>query len=377
MQSFLTTTRALPELVPSLTKALEARAHRLLAMQQIFELRQVILTGSGDSYVAGCATAPAYRAWTGLPVLALPAMETSRYLTLGVCPEHERLRGALVVCVSHSGEAIRTIEVAQRCRQAGALTVAVTAHSESRLGRTADVVLEIEQRDSSSSPGTMSYFSSLLALYFLGIRIAEARMRLSTDIAAQLRNELTHIGIALKVALSACQGPLDTLGQKWSNFRTAHVLGSGPGAGAAAFISAKLIEAVGVNATTQDIEEFFHLGYFVLGDDELPTILVAPARSMSSTRAQDVIDALHELKRPHLVITDDSNFIQADNRVVLPVVDELLFPLLCIAPATTLAASWTQRLDETRERLLSERWKAAKDARRIRLGVIEPLQTEK
>jgi glucosamine--fructose-6-phosphate aminotransferase (isomerizing) len=376
LQSFLDTARALPESLPSIVKELGARAHRLLSMQQIYGLRQVILTGNGDSFVATSATAPAFRAWTGLPVQALPAMETSRYVTVGVTPQHERLRGALIVCVSHSGEAIRTIEAAKRCRQAGALTIAVTAHSESRLARTAEIVFQVGPHDSSSAPGTVSYFVSLLALYFLGIRIAEARMRLSMNIAAALRNELTHLVVPLRSAISVCEGPLDTIGQEWAHFRTAHVLGSGPSAGAAAFIAAKLIEAVGVNATSQDIEEFFHLGYFVLDDHELPTIVVAPARSMSSTRAQDAVHALCELKRPHLLLTDDLKFVPTDKRVVLPVIDELLVPLLCFAPAILLAASWAQRVGETRQSFLRERWKAADGARRVRQGAIEPLPKE-
>jgi glucosamine--fructose-6-phosphate aminotransferase (isomerizing) len=70
---------SLAELVKTQTQAISDRGRLTLPVPDIYGIRQIILTGSGDSYFAGVAAAPAIRAWTGLPVQAMVSMEASRY----------------------------------------------------------------------------------------------------------------------------------------------------------------------------------------------------------------------------------------------------------------------------------------------------------
>jgi len=371
LTAFLEHIRSLPESLPRLLDAIEPRARQVLSTPEIYRIRQIVLTGSGDSYIAAQSAAPALRSWTGLPVLSLGAMDTARYLTLGKTQYPQRLRGTLVVCVSHSGEAARVVEAAQRTRAAGAQTLALTAHPDSRLGRAAANVLALHVQDAGDVPGTSSYCASLLGLYLLGMRVAEVRMCIGMDAANALRGALLQLQAPMAHAIGICEEPLATRAQAWAHFRVADILGSGPGAGAAAYGAAKLIEATGIHAVSQDIEEFFHMNYFVADPTEVPTLLFAGARSAGSSRAQELCRTLKDLERPFLLLTDDGAFGPPEHSLVLPAVPEWLLPLLGVIPAALLAAFWADRIGAEYFRGHSGHWRASQSGGLTRGSSIE------
>jgi glucosamine--fructose-6-phosphate aminotransferase (isomerizing) len=376
LQAFLGHIRGLPELLPRLAEAIEPRARRVLSTPEIYRVRQIILTGSGDSHIAAESAAPALRTWTGLPVQALKAMDAARYLTQGMKQHGERLRGTLVVCVSHSGEAARVVEAAHRTRAAGAQTLALTANPDSRLGRTAANVLALAVPDAGAVPGTGSYCASLLGLYLLGLRIAEVRLCISMDTANALRRELTELQAQMAHAIEVCEKPLAARAESWAHCRVADILGSGPGAGAAAYSAAKLIEATGIHAVSQDIEEFFHLNYFVADPTEVATLVFAGAGSAASGRTRELSRTLQELGRPFLLLTDDATFALPEHSLVLPAVPEWLSPLLGVIPATLLAAFWADRTGAEYFRGHSGRWRASQSGALVRGSAIESAPEE-
>jgi glutamine---fructose-6-phosphate transaminase (isomerizing) len=376
LPAFLGHIRCLPELLPRLVEAIEPRARRVLSTPEIYRVRQIILTGSGDSNIAAESAAPSLRTWTGLPVQALKAMDAARYLTQGMKKYSERLRGTLVVCVSHSGEAARVVEAAQRTRAAGAHTLALTAHPDSRLGRAAANVLTLAVADAGAVPGTSSYCASLLGLYLLGLRIAEVRLRISMDTANALRGALTGLQAPLAQAIEVCEKPLAARAESWAHCRVADILGSGPGAGAAAYGAAKLIEATGIHAVSQDVEEFFHLNYFVADPTEVATLVFAGAGSAGSSRTRELSRTLQDLGRPFLLLTDDATFGLPEHSLVLPAVPEWLTPLLGVIPATLLAAFWADRIEAEYFRGHSGRWRASQSGALVRGSTIEPATWE-
>jgi glucosamine--fructose-6-phosphate aminotransferase (isomerizing) len=371
LQAFLGHIRSLPEVISPMVAAVEPRARSVISTPDIYSIRHIIVTGSGDSYIAAQSAAPALRAWTGLPVQALAAMEVSRYLTLGIKQHADRLRGTLVVCVSHSGEAARVVEAAQRTRAAGARTLAITAHTDSRLGRVVDSVLDIGV-GAGGVPGTSSYCASLLGIFLLGIRVAEVRLCISMDAANALRHALIQLPPLMAQSIVTCERALGPLTQGWGHYRVADILGSGPGAGAAAYGAAKLIEAAGIHAVGQDIEEFFHLNYFIEDALKTPLVLFAPARSAAASRALELCDAVQALGRPFLLLTDDPQFGPSERSIALPSVAEWLSPVLAIIPATILAASWADGIGAEYFRGHAGRWSASRAAALVRGSAIEP-----
>jgi len=370
-KAFCEQTRSLGELVKTESDAIAARARLLLRMEDVYAVRQIILTGSGDSYFAALAAAPALRAWTGLPVNAMLSMEASRYVDNGRPPRSGRNRGMLVIAISSSGEVARLIEAVQRLRRFGALTVAITGDNDSRLGQSAESVLNIAIPSAGSGPGGRSYVASLLGVLHLGVRIAEMLMCMTMEQAEQLRRDLTLLNEPLTRMAAQCAEPVAEFVRSWDSVFAVDCIGSGPALASAHYAAAKLVEAAGLHAAAQDAEEFHHLNYFVDDPQRVPVILFAPSQALSRTRTRELAGILTPLGRPYLVITDAADFAPAGHSLVLPEVDEFFAPLLHAVPATLLAAHAALRRGSVHFRGLTGPWRGAQNAELVRGSTIE------
>lgn len=368
---FVTQIDSLPALLSTEARQIDDRMRLLLATPEIYGIRQVILLGSGDSYFAAQAVAPALRAWTGLPVNALLTMEAARYVDAGVPPLAGRNRGLLVVSISSSGEAARVVEATQRLRKLGALTLGVTANPASRLGESAERILGIAIPGSAPAPGTRSYVASLLAGYAIGLRLAEVLMTMTMDQAGALRGEIAGLGEKLGEASRRSAGPVAELSEAWRDFHVADVLGSGPSLASAGYAAAKLVEAAGVHATAQDAEEFHHLNYFVSRPDQTPAVAFAPSAARADSRTRELVAALAGLGRPALVITDTEDLPAYGTRIVLPKVKEWFAPLIQAVPAAHLAAAWADRIGAIHYRGHGGAWREAQGAGLVRNSALE------
>lgn len=369
--NFVTQIESLPDLVREQNPLINDRMRLLLTMPEIYGIRQIILTGSGDSYFAAQAVAPAMRAWTGLPVDAMVAMEASRYIDAGRAPLAGRNRGLLVVSISSSGEPARVVEATQRLRNLGALTLALTANPQSRLGLAAERILDVAIPPSTNAPGTRSYVATLLAAYAVAIRIAEVLMTLTMDEANALRKEVTELADAVGAASEASMQPIARLAEEWKSYVSADVLGSGPALATAGYAAAKLVEAAGVHASAQDSEEFHHLNYFVAAPETVPAIVFAPSRAVSAARSRELVETLAGLGRPTLTITDSADIGAHGTTVVLPATREWFAPIVQTVPAAFIAAAWAQQNDAIHYRGHSGRWQHAAGAGLIRNSPID------
>jgi len=361
----LRSARELPQGLSALLPQIAAEAARVLAEVRLDGIRQVVITGSGDSYIAALGATAAWRAGSALPVATVPAMDAARYFLSQATWHH-----TLLICASHSGEAARVIEAAQRGRAGGARTLALTAHPGSRLGSACAHVLRLSARDSTSAPGTLSYCASLVALYCLILE--QAGSAGWSQPITDLRGALAEMPALMASALTASERVAVAWAEAWHSFRCVDVLGSGPGMGAAAFTAGKLVEAVGLYAGAQDLEEFFHLNYFVADPASVGTVVYAPARAASASRITELARALLELGRPVLWISDVPPEHESWYTITLPQVPELLLPLLATMPAAILAAALGARLGADSYRGQRGPWGSSRNAALVRGSSIEP-----
>lgn len=369
--AFLAQARSLGDLVAGESAAIAQRARMALGMEEVYGIRQIILTGSGDSYFAALAAVPAIRAWTGLPVSAMVSMEASRYVDHGRPPLAGRNRGLLVIAISSSGEAARLVEATQRLRALGAITLAITANDDSRLGQAAEKKVNIAIPPAASAPGTRSYVASLLGVYHISIRIAEMLMCMTMDEAEALRRDLAGLGSSLKGLSEKLEKPVADRIAAWGDVQAMDCLGSGPSLASAYYAAAKLVEAAGIHASPQDAEEFHHLNYFVDRPGQVPVVLFAPSQAISKTRTAELIGTLAELGRPHLVITDAADFAPAGVSLVLPKTGEFFAPIAQTVPAALLAAYAAERRGVVHYRGHTGPWRGAQNAGLVRNSKIE------
>jgi glucosamine--fructose-6-phosphate aminotransferase (isomerizing) len=332
---------SLPQLIRDTTGEVEDQARTVLSTPDIYNLRLAVLCGSGDSHIAARAAQFAWQCLSGIPTFADDAMTAARY-RIDPIADGQRFRPVLIA-VSNSGEVARVVEAAQRAQAAGAFVLAVTADHDNRLAQSADAVLCSSAPPFPAAPGVRSYAMSLLALFHLAIRLGEVRGRYPMDEAGVLRQVVAGIADKIEAGLEAGEKAASELAERWAEHPTFEFLGSGPSRASADYGAAKVLEAAGTRAFGQDIEEFVHLQYFA-ADTSSPAVLIAPTSSAAHSRAVEVSELLHRLRRPVATLGDRP---MVGLHLPCPASEEIWQPLLQIAPLALLAGALMQLRQET------------------------------
>ena len=303
---------------------------------------RVLLTGCGDSYYAGLASELAFETCTALPVSVQPALQGGRYTVPSMAAP------AVVFSVSHSGRVSRTIETVALARARGLDTVAVSGTPGSPITHEAGWVLACWIDVTGRTPGVRSYTQALLLLFLAAIHIGECRGVLDPGRATALKEELRHTADILDAVLTETDTTARTLAEAWRESDQFLVVGGGPSYANALFSAAKLVEACGVNAVGQELEEWAHIQFF-LRSPRLPTIVIAPPGRCAG-RAIELLQVMEGLGCEIAVIgaTDDPALRQhTQHRFDVPgSVGEAFSPLVTSMAVELLACYLAHVRDE-------------------------------
>ena len=372
---------SLPELLTTQYTALEAATRALLPNAEVFSVREVLLTGCGDSQIVGELVAAAWVRLTGIRCRALNAMQAARYEV--ELPRRRYPYHPLLLAVSASGGVARTVEAAEQWRQRGALTVALTADPRSSLAQAAERCLPLTLPPFPAAPGVRSFFLCALALYLLAIRIGEVRGRLRQPEAEQVRGQLQQSVDLLGHMLPALDRQLGALAQEWRGHIRYELLASGSARAAAAYGSAKLLEATGIPALDQDLEEWLHLHYFAHDPESCATWVLCPPPARDHSRVREIEPFLMRLGRPYRILTDAPLAAGFQQAMALPTPRNTLFaPLLYAAALALFAARLSAELGTEYGRGARGRWQDCRDggttrrSQRLPTGVAVPPLTE-
>lgn len=131
------------------------------------DLRGVTLVARGSSDNAAIFGRYVIELAARVPVsLAAPSLHT----IYGATP---RLQGHLVVAVSQSGSTPEIITVLQRCREAGAVTVAITNDPGSALAGAAHATVALEAGEERAVPATKTFSAQVAAFAMVGEALGE------------------------------------------------------------------------------------------------------------------------------------------------------------------------------------------------------------
>jgi glutamine---fructose-6-phosphate transaminase (isomerizing) len=294
---------------------------------------RVLLTGCGDSYYAGLASELAFETWTGLAVDVQPALQGGRYVIPSMTPP------AVVFSVSHSGRVSRTIETVALARARGLDTIAVSGNPESPISREARWLLAHKLQTRGQTPGVRSYTQAQLFLMLAAIYIGECREVLTRTQAVSLKKTLRDTADILEASLDETNRLAQTLAEQWRERGQFLIIGGGPSYANALFSAAKLVEACGVNAIGQELEEWAHIQFFLKAPD-LPTLLIAPP-GRCFDRVLELAAMIQGLTGLCTVIgAHDESALKAQAAHYFSIhgrIDEALSPLLTSMPAELLA----------------------------------------
>ena len=339
--------QSLPELIRSEFETLDMRVRRLLNHNDCLSVKRIVITGCGDSHMAGLAAELAFEQIAGIPTEPMTAMQAARYGT----PHFEKLfpRNPLTIGISVSGTVARTREALALARNEGALTVAVTANPDSPLAAAAERVFDCTVPDFAPAPGIRSYRVSLLVLYLLAIRLAEVSGRLTQDQAGQMREQLKGTADAIAATIQAVEERTRELATAVAEQTNFVFVGDGPNYATALFSAAKVIEAAGRHAMGQDTEEWAHLQYFVNVDPATPTFIISPA-GRGHGRATELVEVMRRIGRTVIaVVPEGDEQIATGADWVLPVVGEVpevFSPMVYAVAGEVFSAYLAQAVDE-------------------------------
>lgn len=286
-ESFLREIRMQPETLRGSLADLREQAATLPTL----DLRRLILTGSGDSFMAAAAVAPLFEERLDIPVKAVPSLDASGF--------HRWAPGDVLVAASVSGEVARTIAAVERAVARHVPTVAITAQRESTLVAVCDAALITPPSIDRSTPHARDYTVALLAFATLLERLTGRR-------ASEIDAWPDAAESVIDAAFDALRDEPAVEGMTW-------FLGAGPDRATAAYGALKFWEAAGLQARWDDLEEFAH-GALLMARPVDRVVIVASDRG--AVRAAEMLPGFLSIgMRPLTVgperIADDCPHVDA------------------------------------------------------------------
>ena len=331
--------------VRRLTRPFEQQVRAALTPSEWRAVKKVYLTGDGDSYHASCAAEMAFEAIADVDCEPLSAQRFLDYGAAWMRPAAPPQ--TVVIATSASGGTERVVQAIERAKENGALTVALTGTPNSPVTQAAERSVVVELPHKERSPGIRTYQASLVGMLLAAIQLGELQGRYAQEEAERLRQELVDLADTVDATTNAIQAGCQEVADMIAASPVVVMLGSGPSYGTALYGAAKLIEAAGVFAMGQDLEEWWHVERFAYPVD-MPVFVIAPP-GRSHWRAESVAATARGLGRRVIVVAHrDDTQVSRHAHMVLPVhgeVREEFSPVLYHLFASYVAAHVAERLD--------------------------------
>jgi glucosamine--fructose-6-phosphate aminotransferase (isomerizing) len=297
----------------------------------------IILVARGSSDNAALFGRYLLEVTTGIPVsLSAPSVYTLYNAKL-------RLKRAVVIGVSQSGEGVDINHVLERSKECGAFTIGITNEAGSSMAKLADETLLIHAGREKSVAATKTYTGQMLHFYMLAGAVGDRRL------------DYHRIPGFVEKALEV-EAKVKEVVQRYVFMENCVVVGRGMNYGNSYELALKLMETCYVVAERFSSADFFH-GPLAIVERRFPVILFGPA-GVTQTSSLDLLKRLHELNADCLAITNDPEVAkQATHNISLPAeIDEFLSPIPFIIPAQLFAAhlSEAKGLDPDAPRSLSK-----------------------
>jgi glucosamine--fructose-6-phosphate aminotransferase (isomerizing) len=285
------------------------------------EIRLVVIAARGSSDNAGLFGRYLIEITCGIPVsLAAPSVHTLYRAPL-------RLRDALVVGISQSGESTDVNLVVEEARRSGALTLGITNGGRSTLARVAGEVLLVHAGKERSVAATKTYTGQLLLLHLLAVAL---RGRGDWHTIERLP-DLAQASLALDAQVRR-------LVERYRFMNRCVVVGRGLAYANAFELAIKLMETCYVVADRFSSADFLH-GPVAMVERGFPVFLFAPPGRALGDMAQ-LLGRLAGLGAETIVLSSDAEVLA---RATAPIrvpgrMPEALTAIPYIVPAQLFAA---------------------------------------
>jgi len=230
--------------------SLDIQIREIFSHREIFSIKEIILTGCGDSFFSGQATRYFFQKLCDIRTLAIPSMEFSRH----ELPDHKSQfpSNPFVVGTSISGRVIRTVEALGIAKELNLLSLAITSDSDSPLAKNAQYVANLSMPSLPHIPGILSYRLSLISLFLLAIHIAEVKGNVTLAEGDRYRDKLRASIEQMNRTIQTSEKAAKELAENYEKDSYYVFVGDGPNFATACFSAAKVVEAAGRIAVPQN-----------------------------------------------------------------------------------------------------------------------------
>lgn len=272
---------------------------------ELESLQRVYTTGDGDSYHAALATEMAFNEFAKTTISPMPAMKFLEYGADYIKSNFPN--DTLVTGISASGGSSRVVQALERATSAniGLQTAALVGNPESRVAGAVEKIISTQIPALGTSPGIRTYTASLMGLLSLAIRIGEIKGHYHFNKGNEYRKEIIDMADMVEETVEASIDIAEEAASACANAPFISYAGSGPSLGTAMFSSAKVVEACGVFAVGQDLEEWAHVERFAYPLD-FPVFIVAPP-GKGYWRALELAKGVKIMGHKLLVVVDDDD----------------------------------------------------------------------
>ena len=297
----------------------------------------IILVARGSSDNAALFGRYLLEVTTGIPVsLSAPSVFTLYNAKL-------RLKRAVVIGVSQSGEGVDINHVLEQSKSFGAFTIAITNEGGSTMAKIADETLLIHAGREKSVAATKTYTGQMLHFYMLAGVVGDKRIDYHKIPA------FTQKALELETTVKE-------IVQRYVFMENCVVVGRGMNYGNSYELALKLMETCYVVAERFSSADFFH-GPLAIVERRFPVILFAPT-GVTKGSSVDLLNRVRELGADSLTITNEDEVAKlATHAIKLHAeIDEMLSPIPFIVPAQLFAAhlSEAKGLDPDEPRSLAK-----------------------
>ena len=304
-----------------------------LTPTEIKSLEKIVVIACGTAYHAGMIAKYAIEKWAKISVEVEIASEY-RYRDPIIT------KNTLVIAISQSGETMDTLMALRHAKAAGARVLAICNTNSSTIPRESDAVIYTHAGPEIAVASTKALLTQIVAVYLIGLHLAQVRGELNDNQVADLYNEMLELPGKIEQILETVE-PLRALTRKFGDANTILFLGRNIGYPVALEGALKLKELAYIHAEGFAGGELKH-GPIALIDAEsaTPVIAILPAgheHALDEKMASNIQEVKARGARVIVIAEEGADVVGAEYVIRIPVTQPLFQPILATVPLQVFA----------------------------------------
>ena len=299
--------------------------------KEIKAIKKIVVIACGTAYHAGMIAKYAIENWAKISVEVEIASEY-RYRNPIIDGD------TLVIAISQSGETMDTLMAIRHAKAAGARVLAICNTNSSTIPRESDAVLYTHAGPEIAVASTKAFLTQVVAVYLIGLKLAQVRSQLSDSQIHDLYNEMLELPPKIEQILETVE-PLRELTRGFAQSESVLFLGRNVGYPVALEGALKLKELAYMHAEGFAGGELKH-GPIALIDQGTPVIAILPA-GHEHALDEKMLSNIQEVKargaRVIVIAQEGASVVGAEHIIRIPVSSPLLQPVLATVPLQVFA----------------------------------------